>query len=661
MSSGKTSNAASMAKIIFIVVSAVALVLIWRHYSGISRNHAKNAQGQHSSSSTHAPAKPETKPGPESVPVQVPEPETEPESLPVAEPGEEPPAEETAENVELEPGDPEEFTPISPPVLQTTLPLPEQEMKELIVYLRDSSPFIETDFLRRAGRAVRRLKGAGMPAWEGIARAMEKEDDDFARGRLNAALACMRWGFSAYYIWELDSNFIGELYATRTPEKGEWYSSLETFFKAGDAPKLVQAFSLNDPHASHYIFDFVQKLGSAALKPLLEALSEDHPYFMFCVRIALMRIAPSLVRELKAMANDKKPEIRSRAVWALGLSGSNEAVPLLCRALKDEMPTIRSSAAYMLGMIPDRRSVGFLAAALEDSDEETRAFAAQALGIIGDPSAIKPLVNYVKNGDADAKREGASALAGIGEQAAHELMVMLKSESAQARAAAAAGLAESASASALKPLIDALSDSDSQVRAAAANALGRLGGSEAEKALSGLLSDKDPELRSAGVYALGQMRARGSEQALTGLLEDKDARVRMAAISALCRTGGARALVALVESLGNPELAPLTINGIKNYGRNAGPVLVDTFPKLPPDGKCTVARLLAEIKHVRGVPILIDGLADNDIDVRFCSQKALRIITGHETSYKCDAADTERAKGQEEWREWWKNHEKEGR
>ena len=59
------------------------------------------------------------------------------------------------------------------------------------------------------------------------------------------------------------------------------------------------------------------------------------------------------------------------------------------------------------------------------------------------------------------------------------------------------------------------------------------------------------------------------------------------------------------------------------------------------------------------MPTLIYSLTDLDMNVRFCADKALKLLTGHETAYKCDAAETERIKGQEEWRKWWEQTKKE--
>jgi HEAT repeat protein len=629
---------------VFLVASVAALMLVLQSFNRMPRAERLIRE------EAPPPSSREPEPAHERQPRDTvrPEPET------VFEPGPQP-------EPEPEPEPEPQPTPRPAPRLVQKLPLTQAEIAGLIDSLLCADSFVEYDFNRRAGRIAERLVQAGMPAWNMVCSEMDSLEDEFGRSRLNAVLACMRWNFSPYFIYQLDVNFMEELYTREVPPKGEFFSPLETFFKEKDAAKLVHAFTLNDPDASFYIFDLVEKLGPAALRPLLEALSDEHRYFHFCVTVALMRLSPRVLKELRQFASDPSPAIRSRAVWALGLSGSKDAVPALVRALRDEESSVRSSAAYMLAMIPDRRSVPHLLKSLEDSDEDVASASADALGVIGDPAAIESLKTYVKSGAQDAGKAGMSALAGIGQQSAGVLLTFLKDEDSEIRTAAAGALAELRSPSTVNALIEALSDKDGSVRAGAADALGYTGGREVIPALGRALSDPDALVRSSVAYSFGRLQNPATADAVAVLLGDDDARVRLAAISSIAKIGGKRALELLVESLGDPELSPLAASGMKNYSEAAGPALIAAFPGLNVEGKCVAARLLAENGVMEAVPILVDNLAHPDVNVRFCADKALRIITGHETSYKCDAEDAERTKGREEWRTWWKEYREEQR
>jgi len=539
---------------------------------------------------------------------------------------------------------------------QVSGPLSRVEIEHLIGTLQDADSFLESDFERRAGRIAAKLARAGQPAWDAVAAAIGAQEDEDLRGRLNAVLACIRWKFSPYFIFALDTRYLEALYTRQAPPRGEWFDSIESFRKAGDASRLIYSFGLNDPAASYYIFEALHELGPQAIEPLLEAVSDERPYFHFCVTVALMRVAPRSLDRLIELARDKNPDIRARAVWALGLSGARESVPPLLAALADKAASIRSSAAYMFGVVLDSRSVAPLMKALKDSSAEVAAFAADSLGIIGDPLAIGALRQYVRSGREDALRRGTSALAGIGGKGADSLLSLLKDPDEEIRTAAAIALGELRSPATVAPLTGALADKSAEVRTAAADSLSYFGGRKAVPALRKLLADKDPEVRAVALHALGRLGGASALKALSSMLEDESGRVRLGAVVAIGKLDSKEALRVLVGLLCDPELAPLAADGIEKYGSAAAGVLVKTFGKSTAEGKCAIARLLAEAGAKEAVPTLIGALSDPDINVRFCADKALKIITGHETSYKCDAPGTERTKGMEEWRRWWKEY-----
>jgi HEAT repeat protein len=469
----------------------------------------------------------------------------------------------------------------------------------------------------------------------------------------------MRWDFSPHLVFLLKESFVfvGELYTREAPPRGEWFSTLTKFYRIKDAPMLIKTFELKDPAASFYIFDFLERLGPAALKPLLEALfREENPYCAFCVKLSLMRVAPRALKELRELAIDPEEKVRAMAVRALGLSSRKEAVPALIRALDDESANVRYNAAVMLSVVPDRRAVASLADALKDSDDIVPAAAAYALGVIGDPAAIRPLQEYFCSTRPGARQGGASALAGTGEQSTQVLLTFLKDPDEETRIASACALAELRSTSTVPGLKKALSDKSEHVRSAAADALGYTGGPGVTEALKKALSDPGVGVRTCATHSLGRLKDPTAADALAAMLKDKDMRVRLAAANVLGEIGGERALEILIELLANPELAPLAVSGIKSYGASAAPALMAAMPASSVSVRCQIIGCLAETHIVEAVPLLLDGLGDPDVDIRYCANKALKMITSHETSYKCDVPEAERAKGMEEWRAWWKRH-----
>lgn len=534
---------------------------------------------------------------------------------------------------------------------------------QLIDILRHGDPFLDSSYPRRAGRATQKLALSGSAAWEMVSAAIDAERDEWARARFNAALACMRWKLGPYYIHTLNADFVGALYPRQPPPKGEWFTSIETFLTARDAPKLLQTFALGDPEASHYIFDALETLAPVALEPLLGALHDEHPYYHFCVTVSLMRVAPGTLPRLRQLSRDKNPDIRARAVWALGLSGRREAVPDLVRALDDSEPVVRWGAAYMLGTIPDPRQVSALVRALAGPDDEVACEAAEALGVIGDSAALAPLEDYARSGKKHAKTTSTSALAGIGEPGAPALLSFLKDPDEEMRVAGANALGELRSPATTGALLEALSDESPNVRYAAADALGYIGTAPAPDALTTLLSDPAPDVRASAARALGRIGAPGAAGLLAPLLKDKSVSVRWAAVDALGKLTELQALDVLIGCLGDPTLAPLACGEIEKSGAAATDSLLKAFSSTdtPAEGRCEIARLLAESGSVNKqvLTAFIDALEDPEVTVRFCADKALKILTRHETIFKPDAPEAERAKGVSRWRRWWQQHKHE--
>jgi HEAT repeat protein len=629
------SISAHLTLAVFLVASAIAFAFIVAGFPGeVGKKPVRTGPGTGPKQGTRTAGQPE-KPQPESKPER----ESNPSALPE-------------------------------PAFESTVSLSEREIAGLIEALLQADSWFEKDYARRAGRIAERLVQAGLPAWRAVCSALDGTGDEFARSRLNAVLACMRWRFSPYTVFLLESQtssrfdqFLGELYTRAAPPKGEWFEKLQKLFDNKDAPALMKSFTDEmNPDASYYIVEFLEKLGEHALKPLLEALlREEHPYAAFCIRISLMRVAPGNLARLREYAADPSEKVRLVAVRALGLSGRKDAVPAIVRALGDESADVRYNAATMLSLIPDRRAVSGLVRALKDKDDEVAYSAARALGIIGDPEATKPLQEYFHSGKESAMESAASALAGIGEQSAQVLMSFLSDPEESVRVEAAAAMSQLRSPSTVPALLKALTDKSLLVRLAAVDALAYTGGRGVPEALRGLLSDADDEMRAEAARALGRLRDEASAEALGAALKDEVVTVRLAAISALGKVGGGRALDILAGSLANPELAPLAAPGIRKYGDSAGPPLLQALAAADPEARSWIIGLLADLHIMAAVPALVERLADPDTNTRFCADKALGIITGHETSYKFDAPEAERAEGAKEWRQWWEKHKEEDR
>ena len=113
---------------------------------------------------------------------------------------------------------------------------------------------------------------------------------------------------------------------------------------------------------------------------------------------------------LSAM-RDPEPDVRERAIDALGDLKDEAAVGPLSRALtQDEDEDVRESAADALGEIPSAESVAALKRSLEDESPDVRESAVYGLARIGGPEIIPTLRRALSDEDEDVRDTAAESL-----------------------------------------------------------------------------------------------------------------------------------------------------------------------------------------------------------------------------------------------------------
>ena len=100
---------------------------------------------------------------------------------------------------------------------------------------------------------------------------------------------------------------------------------------------------------------------------------------------------PSL-EEISAQLESPDSRDRMLALAALRRFPSTDAVPLIKKVLNDDILQIRSMAVFALGIKHTQECYPILVRLLDDPDYGIRADAAGALGYLGDPRAFEPLV-----------------------------------------------------------------------------------------------------------------------------------------------------------------------------------------------------------------------------------------------------------------------------
>jgi HEAT repeat protein len=142
------------------------------------------------------------------------------------------------------------------------------------------------------------------------------------------------------------------------------------------------AAALGSPDLRRPAGDVLERMGHAAVKPLVEVVMGGDPDAAEAAGALLQRIAgaESFLPGLSSI----DPEERLRAVEVLGVIGGDLASDALLGALSDPDPRIRIRSASLLGALGDRRAVGALRRVfLSDPVGEVAAAAEQALSELG--------------------------------------------------------------------------------------------------------------------------------------------------------------------------------------------------------------------------------------------------------------------------------------
>ncbi|RLB52591.1 MAG: hypothetical protein DRJ42_14390 [Deltaproteobacteria bacterium] len=226
----------------------------------------------------------------------------------------------------------------------------------------------------------------------------------------------------------------------------------------------------------------LRRLGTRALKPLLEALADDDP--------AQRRVAVSILGHL---GND------------------NAAAPLLAVAEGDGDMATRSAALIAAGAIaPPDLAQRFLAIA-EGPERRLRAVAGWGLAQMGGRGAVTAMRGLLSRGDPSVRAFAALGLGRAGDRASAEALggLLRSDRSVYVQAAAAWALGELRDPAYAQPLVVMLRTRTGIVAVAAAGALGKLGDEVARDALAEALFDEDPRQRRAAAHGLHDLAGEG--------------------------------------------------------------------------------------------------------------------------------------------------------
>ncbi len=206
----------------------------------------------------------------------------------------------------------------------------------------------------------------------------------------------------------------------------------------------------------------------------------------------------------------ESPNSRDRllALAALRDVPPPDAVPLIKKVLWDDNLQIRSMAVFALGVKPTPECFDILVQLLEtEPDYGIRADAAGALGYLGDERAFAPLVRaFYEDTDWLVRFSAAVSLGNLKDpRAVAVLRSALKSEEVVMLQGAIAALGEIGDPSVVEDLLPFVTAEDWLIRQRLAEALGNLPSAKTQSALEYLAKDEHPHVAAAAKISLQRL------------------------------------------------------------------------------------------------------------------------------------------------------------
>lgn len=203
---------------------------------------------------------------------------------------------------------------------------------------------------------------------------------------------------------------------------------------------------------------------------------------------------------------------RMVALASLRHASPGEAVPLIKKVLNDENLQIRSMAVFALGIKPTEECYPLLVNILaSDPDYSIRAGAAGALGYLEDPRALEPLNRaFLEDTDWLVRFSAAVSLGNLKDPRAYAVLVeALESKEVVIQQAAIAALGEIGAVDAVDQVLKFAQSNDWLVRQRLAEALGRMPVAKSLSALRYMAKDSHPTVSAAATLSIQQLSEAG--------------------------------------------------------------------------------------------------------------------------------------------------------
>jgi HEAT repeat protein len=212
----------------------------------------------------------------------------------------------------------------------------------------------------------------------------------------------------------------------------------------------------------------------------------------------------------------ESPNLRDRMVALANLRDipAEDAVPLIKKVLNDESLQMRSMAIFALGIKPTSECYPILAKILEnDPDYSMRADAAGALGYLGDIRAFEVLARaFYEDTDWLVRFSAAVSLGNLKDPRAREILIQaLDAPEVVLQQAAISALGEIQDIDSVDHILRFAQSDDWLVRQRLAEALGNLPTEKSLSALKYLAKDSHPSVAEAATFSLNRLEQTGNQ------------------------------------------------------------------------------------------------------------------------------------------------------
>ena len=214
------------------------------------------------------------------------------------------------------------------------------------------------------------------------------------------------------------------------------------------------------------------------------------------------------LEQISAQLESLSSRDRMVALASLRDVSAEEAVPLIMKVIDDSNLQVRSMAVFALGIKQTEDCFPILVKLLEtDPDYGIRAAAAGALGYLCDIRGFEPLVrSFYEDTDWLVRFSAAVSLGNLKDPRAREVLVQaLNSEEVVLQQAAIAALGEIKATDAVDEILRFAQSDDWLVRQRLAEALGNLQSDKSISALKFLEKDSHPQVSESATISLKRL------------------------------------------------------------------------------------------------------------------------------------------------------------